>query len=83
MNDKSAYYLFGINLEWNLFAWGQHNYKIKQAQLDINTTKVQYDATEKAFQLQLTQSTNDYNSAVSNYTSARAQKQLAAKYYTD
>ncbi len=83
VNDKSAYYLFGINLEWNLFAWGQHNYKVKQAQLDINTTQLQYEGTERAFRLQLTQAMNDYNSAVSNYNSAKAQKRLAAKYYAD
>ena len=83
VNDQSRYYFFGVNLQWDLFAWGQHNYRIKQAQIDISTTQLEYDQTEKAFQLQLDQSVNNYNKAVSNYSSASAQKQLAEKYYTD
>jgi outer membrane protein TolC len=70
-------------MQWDLFAWGQHNYKAKQAQLDINTTQLQYDETEKAFQLQYTQASNDFNSAISNYNSSRAQNKLAEKYYAD
>jgi len=83
VNDQSRYYLFGVHMQWDLFSWGQHNYRIKQAQADVSTTALQYDETEKQFQLQLTQSVNDYNSAVSNYGSARSQQQYAEKYYTD
>lgn len=83
VNDQSRYYLLGLNLQWDLFAWGRHNYRIQQARIDVNATAVQFDKTEKAFQLTLTQSLNDYNSAVSNYYSTRSQKQYAEKYYAD
>lgn len=83
VDNKSRYYLFGVNLEWNLFAWGQHTYRAKQVQIDVNTTLLQYDETEKAFKLQLTQALNNYNTAISSYYSAQSQQQLAEKYYAD
>ena len=83
VNDKSRYYLLGINLEWNFFAWGQHNYRIRQVQSDADAAALQYDETEKAFRLQATQSLNNYQTAIANYHSAVSQKQLADKYYDD
>ncbi len=83
VNDQSRYYFFGLHMQWDLFAWGQHKYRIKQAQTDVNSAKLEYDETEKAFRLALRQATNDYNSAVSNYNSAKSQRQYAEKYYND
>jgi outer membrane protein TolC len=83
VDNESRYYFFGVNLQWDLFAWGQHTDRIRQAQMDVSTTAVQYDETEKSFRLALTRSLNDYNSSVSNYYSARSQQQYAEKYFTD
>lgn len=83
INNKTNYYLLGVNLQWDLFAWGMHRYKVQQAGVDVKSAQLETDATEKAFQLQLTQSVNDYNTAVSNYNSARSQQVFAEKYYND
>lgn len=82
-NNKAEYYFFGVNLQWDLFAAGRNNYKIKQAGLDLSTSKLQYDDAEKSFMLQLTQSLNNYSSALANYNSAKEQRALATKYYND
>ena len=83
VDDKSRHYLFGINLQWDLFAWGQHSYRTRQAALDVSSAAVEYDEAEKSFRLQLTNALNDFNTAVSNYHSAQTQQQLAEKYYSD
>lgn len=83
VNSQSRYYLLGVNLQWDLFSWNKHKYRIQQSQMDINTAAIQFEQAEKAFRLALTQSLNDYNSAVSNYYTAQSQKQYAEKYYTD
>jgi len=83
VDDKSRYYFFGINLQWDLFAWGQHNYRTRQAALDVSSAAVEYDEAEKSFRLQLTNALNNFNTAVSSYHSAQTQQQLAEKYYSD
>jgi len=83
VNNQSRYYFFGLSLDWNVFAWGQHKYKIQQAALDVNTTEAQIDETEKAFHLQLVQAINNYNTAVSGYQDAISQRTYSEKYYTD
>lgn len=83
VNDKSRYYLFGLNLQWDLFAAGQNTYKVKQAELDLKTTNEKLDETEKALQLQWTNARNNYNTALTNYKSAETQLSLANKYYSD
>jgi len=83
LDDRTRYYLFGISLQWNIFAWRQQHYKADEAGIDVRSAAVQYDETEKAFRLQLTESENNYHTAVSNYYSARTQLQWAEKYYGD
>ena len=82
-NNKTQYYMWGLSLQWDLFAGGQHRYKTQQALADVHAIEAQYSETEKALQLQLSQSLNNYNTAVANYQSARSQLQLANKYYSD
>ncbi len=83
VDDKSKYYLFGVNLEWNVFAWGKSHYKARQAALDVSATEMQHNQAAQAYALQLTQATNNYHTAISNYQSAQAQQLLAAKYHND
>ncbi len=82
-NNKTQYYFWGVNLQWDLFAAGRNNYKIKQAGIDQAGSIIAYDDAEKSFMLQLTQALNNYNSALANYKSAEEQLQLATKYYSD
>lgn len=83
VNNKTQYYLWGVNLQWDLFAGGQHKYKIQQAKADKQALEAQYNQTERALQLQGEQANNNFNTAVANYKSAQKQAQLAQKYYND
>lgn len=83
VSNKTQYYLWGVNLQWDLFAGGQHRYKALQAKADRQSMEAQYAQTDKALQLQQEQATNNFNSALANYQSAQRQAELARKYYTD
>lgn len=82
-DNKTQYFMWGVNLQWDLFAGGQHKYKTMQAKADVNALQAQYSQTEKALQLQMEQAQNNYNTALANYNSAQKQATLANKYYTD
>ena len=82
-NSKTQYYIWGINLQWDLFAAGKNRYKSQQAKTDVASLQAQYSQTEQALQLQTEQSLNNYNTALSNYNSAKTQLTLANKYYND
>ncbi len=83
LNNKTRYYLWGVNLQWDLFAGGQHRYKSQQAKNDKQALEAQYNETEKALAMQSQQASNNFNTAIANYRSAQKQVQLANKYYSD
>lgn len=82
-DNKSRYYLWGVNLQWDLFAGGLHKSRIQQARTDVSSLQVQLDQTEKTFQLQASQAMNNYKTAVGSYRNARSQQALSEKYYND
>ena len=82
-DNTTRYYFWGISLQWNLFAGGQHTARARQAEADRRSAEAGYDQTTQALQLQLTQSYNNYNSAVETYHSAGVQLRFAQKYLTD
>lgn len=82
-DNKTRYYMWGVSLQWDLFAAGKNHYKAQQSEADYRTVKAQYDETESSLRLQLEQVVNNYNTAAANYLSAQTQLQLAEKYYTD
>ncbi len=82
-NSKTQYYIWGLNLQWDLFAAGKNRYKSLQAKADVSLLQAQYSQTEQALQFQTEQSINNYNTALSNYNSAKSQLNLAGKYYND
>jgi len=83
LDNKSRYYFWGISLQWNLFAGGAHTYRAKQAEAEHRSAEAGYDQTVQNMQLQLTQSFNNYKSAVETYHSAGAQLHFAQKYLND
>lgn len=83
VNNKTRYYMWGLNLQWDLFAGGMHKYKTLQANADKQALEARYNETERALQLQSEQAANNYNTATANYKSAQKQAQLAQKYYND
>ena len=83
VDNKTRYYFWGVSLEWDLFAGGQHRYKAKQADADLRSAQAGYNETTQSLQLQLEQSINNYHSAAATYQSASSQLGFAEKYFTD
>ncbi|KIO76023.1 hypothetical protein TH53_16930 [Pedobacter lusitanus] len=83
VNDKTRYYLWGVNLQWDLFTGGKNKFRAAQAQSNIRANAAKIDETEQAFKLQLTQSFNNYLSAKAACVSAVSGLSFAGRYYKD
>ncbi len=83
VNDKTAYYFFGLSLQWKVFSAGKNKYKVKQAQMDnqILDTKTSY--VKDQLNLQLITSINSFNASLSNYRALQQQEQASTIYYSD
>lgn len=82
-DDRSRYYMWGVNLQWDLFLGGLHKSRIRQARTDRMSLQAQFSQTERSFELQAEQAWNNYRTAVSSYRNAQSQQQLSEKYYQD
>lgn len=82
-DSQSQYYLLGLNLQWDLFAFGQNRYRAQQARADINIIEARTSQTERALQLQEVQASNNYYTAYLNLNSAESQLTLAKTYLKD
>ena len=62
--DNQFYQLGGLQLTWNLFKANDNKLKIKQAQIDIDAIKTQYQDVSNQLALQVTTTYNEYQSAL-------------------
>lgn len=83
VNNKTRYYLWGVNLQWDIFTGGQRKYKAEQSKANFNAATAQLDQTSQSLQLQLDQAYHNYQSAKAAYKSIAAQLVFAGKYYND
>lgn len=83
VNDQARYYIWGINLQWDLFAGGQRKYKAQQAASDRQVLEASYNETNSALQLQVNTAQNNYRTATASFANAQTQVQFAEKYYND
>jgi outer membrane protein TolC len=83
VNDKTRYYLWGVNLQWDIFTGGQRKYRAQQSRANFNAATARLDQAQKSLLLELDQSYNNYQSAKAAYKSATAQLTFALKYYND
>lgn len=83
ITDRSLYYFWGLNLQWDLFAGGKNTNKIRLSESDLQKSHSKYKETEKAFELQHQQARNNFNTAVLNYNNAVAQLNFAEQYLND
>lgn len=83
VNNKSRYYIWGVNLQWDIFTGGQRKYRAAQSKASYNSATAKLDETQQAFQLELDQSYRNYQSAKAACKSITAQLNFAAKYYND
>jgi outer membrane protein TolC len=82
-NNKTQYYVWGLNLEMNLFAGGLHKYRKQQASIGVQTAETSYKETTSQMQMQLLQSVNNLRTAISDYQNAKTRLSLSEKYYSD
>ncbi|WAC13126.1 TolC family protein [Dyadobacter pollutisoli] len=82
-NTKSRYYFWGVSLDWDLFAFGKNNYKIKKAVAEQKSISAQTDYIAKQLQTELKVRQNQMQSAIAQYQSARSQLKTAQTYYND
>ena len=82
-NEKTQYYVWGLNLEMNLFAGGLHKSRIQQASVSKQAAETSYKETSSQMQMQLVQSVNNLRTAISDYYNAKTQLSLTEKYYSD
>ncbi|QEH42716.1 TolC family protein [Chitinophaga sp. XS-30] len=82
-NNNTRYYIWGLNLQWDLFTGGQRRYRTLQAAADVSMAQTAYDEHMQAMMLELTRAVNDHHTARAAFSSARTQLQLSEKYYRD
>lgn len=83
VDNQSRYYMWGVNLQWDLFSAGQRKHKAAQAATDIKVVRAAYDQTNNSLQLEQQVAENNFRTALANYRSAEQQLELSEKYYTD
>lgn len=82
-NRDTRYYLFGVTLDWRVFANNRTQYKVKQAELEQKATGEQISQVEQQLQLQNKTAANTFQSAVFTYRATKSQTGLSQQYYQD
>lgn len=83
LDNKTAYYFFGVSLQWDLFSSGRNQQKIQQAQLDSKITQSQADYVQAQLQLEFTAARNNFTASLYSYQSAVSTLNSSKKYYSD
>jgi outer membrane protein TolC len=82
-NNDTRYYLFGVTLDWRVFAANRVQYKMKQATFESKATNEQLDQVEQQLFLQTETASNRLKSAISIYQASKSQTALSQQYYND
>ena len=83
VNGQSLYYLGGLSLEMNLFAFGRNKQKVKQAEADLKIIRSQKEQISDQLALQLNIAQNDYRSAIVQYDASISREESAKRGYQD
>ena len=82
VNNKSFFYLGGVQLQIPLFQGKRNLYKIQQTQLDNQSLLLNTDQVKEQLQLAAFVSRNNVTTAFGNYQSALKQEEAAVKYFS-
>ena len=82
-NNTTRYYLFGITLDWQLFAANRTRYKAMQVEYQSKATSEQIDQVEKQLLLQTETASNKLKSANQVFLASKNQTALSNQYYLD
>jgi outer membrane protein TolC len=83
VDNKTAYYFFGVSLQWDLFGAGKNKHKIKQAQLDSKIIQSQAEYVQSQLQLQFATASNNFRASLYAHQSAVSAFHTSQKYYAD
>jgi outer membrane protein TolC len=81
VNDKSLFYLAGLQLQIPIFYGKRNLYKIEQTKLDDLSIQLMKNNSEKQLELAASVSKNNAVSAYSNYQAAIKQQESSRKYF--
>jgi outer membrane protein TolC len=81
VNNKSFFYLAGLQLQIPLFTGRRNVYKIQQTEWDIRNLATHTRNTEKQLEMAALVSRNNAVTAWSNYQSATKQQEAARQYF--
>jgi outer membrane protein TolC len=81
VNNKSLYYLGGVQLQVPIFSGRRNLYKIEQTKLDALNIELTTNNTKNQLELAASISKNNASSAYSNYQAAIRQHQSSQKYF--
>ncbi|QRR00473.1 TolC family protein [Dyadobacter sandarakinus] len=82
-NKDTRYYLFGLTLDWRIFAGNRTQYQLRKAALDSKVTDEQLSQTSRQFELQALTASNRLQSSIVSYRASRNQTALSQQYYGD
>ncbi|AYB29236.1 TolC family protein [Chryseolinea soli] len=80
-NDKSKYYLVGVQLSLPLFQGFRNNISIRQNTLEMRKTELNLTRTTEQLQLAADVAKNDLQTTIQNYAAAREQLKSAQSYF--
>jgi outer membrane protein len=81
VNDKSLFYLGGVQLQVPIFSGKRNLYKMEQTKLDAQTIELEMNNTKQELQLAASVSKNNAGSAYVNYQAAMKQQESSEKYF--
>lgn len=83
VNDKTAYYLAGISLQWNLFEFGRTATRQAQVQADKRALLAQEKQVARQLELRYLVALESYQAALKNSTAAEQRVIASKRYYDD
>lgn len=83
VNSKTAYYIFGVSLEWNFSLGGRDMHRVKQVSMEQYKLKSQISQVEEQLNLQVVVAQNSLIDMEQQYAACLKQLSTAERYYTE
>lgn len=73
--------VFGVNMNIPIFSSGQRHAKVKQAQFELEKTRVAEEQLKSSLEIEFETTLKDYENALLNYGNTRKNKEIASKIF--
>lgn len=83
VNSHTPYVLFGLSVDWNLYAAGKNKFRAKQAEAALNSTEKQTEYVRQQLSLQLNTSLRSLEASLKVYGNTVFQEKAALRNYND